>query len=273
MTAARDSRQTERMRCLVLCLAIVMSHVGLLLADDVRVPPEIDLSVVTDRSELSFEESASYYGILGYVREVSAGELSAAASQLHQQRWEDSEFKNQPESDFPTFVDLIQNPAAYRGQPVTLKGHLIRLIKSIAGPNDFGINTLYEGWLVTEDSQQHPATIICTEIPPGMPIGEETIDGVTVTGYFLKLRTYPSRDRKIRFAPLILAHSMSWNPVDVSPAFSMPPIILYGGLLLCTIAVIVIVWLSTRRNRQLRDARYRKSVPDHPPDFLEFQPP
>ncbi|MCA9026895.1 MAG: hypothetical protein KDA86_16940 [Planctomycetaceae bacterium] len=257
------------MRSFLISLVAALSYVGALSAADVQLPAELDLSMVTDRSELSFEESTPYYSILSYVKDVPASDLSAAAAQLRHQRWEASEFKKRPENEFPIFVDLIQNPAAYRGQPVTLSGHLIRLIKSTAGPNDFGIDTLYEGWLVTEDSQQHPATIICTELPPGMPIGEETIDGVSVTGYFLKLRTYPSRDRKIRFAPLILTHTMSWNPVKVSPVFAVSPIVLYGGLAACTIIVIVIAWLTARRNRQLREARYRNSVPDNPPDFLE----
>ncbi len=256
------------------CLTALLLCGGVVCADDrtdvALDPARFDLSQVTDRSELSFEESTPYYGILAHVRGVPAADLSSAADQFCHQRWESSSrFSRRPEADFPVFVDLIEDPASYRGEPVTLSGHLIRLIKSQAGPNDFGVDTLYEGWLVTEDSQQHPATIICTDIPPGMPIGEDTIDGVSVTGYFLKLRTYPSRDNKIRFAPLILAHTLSWNPVAASPGWSVSPFILYGGLALCTIAVIAIAWLSARHNRRLRDARFRESVPDEPPEFLE----
>jgi len=263
------------MRGYSICLlSLLMSSTWLRAADDAEVTLEsagFDLSHVTDRSELSFEDSAAYYGILDHARDVSAESLRAAADELRRQHWESSErYRDRPEAEFPTFVGLIEEPASYRGQPVTLSGHLIRLVKSSAGPNDFGINTLYEGWLVTENSQQHPATIICTEIPPGMPIGEELIDGVSVTGYFFKLQTYPSRDKKIRFAPLILAHSMSWNPpVEGAAGWSLSPFVLSLGVVLCTIATLIYFWLSARRHRRQRDVRYRESVPDDPPDFLE----
>ncbi len=258
------------MRLSLLCLSVLLTHVIPLTAADVELPAGIDLTAVTDRSALSFEEAAPYYGILAHVRDVSATDLRAASDRFRQQHWESSPRFNLPAaSPPPVFVDLIEDPAAFRGQPVTLSGHLIRLVKSSAGPNEFDIDTLYEGWLVTDDSQQHPATIICTNIPPGMPIGEETIDGVSVTGYFLKLRTYPSRDRKTRFAPLILAQTLAWNPPKSLVGWGVSPVVLYGGLAVGTITVIVMGWSSARRHRRLRDARYRQSVPDEPPEFLE----
>lgn len=258
------------MRFSLLYPALVLVHCEVVAASDVQLPRTMDLSLVTDRSELSFEEGAAYFGILDHVQDVPADELSSASARLRRQRWQSSsQFSQRPEADFPVFVDLIEHPTAYRGQPVTLHGHLIRLVKSQAGPNEFGIKTLYEGWLVTENSQQHPATIICTELPLGMPFGEETINGVSVTGYFYKLRTYPSRDRKIRFAPLILAASLTWNPPQSPSGWGGSLLLLYGGLTVCTIAGLMYALLSARRNRRERDARFRETVPIEPPDFLE----
>ena len=270
MTAFCNRCQTSYIMIRLLCLFPLLIAAQSREAAVVRLPAEIDLSIVTDRSELSFDEGQPYFGTLEHVRDVPADDLRNSARQFLHQRWESAaRFAQRPEAEFPLFVDMIENPSAYRGRPVTLSGHLIRMVKSKAGPNEHAIETLYEGWLVTDDSQQHPVTIICTDIPSGMPIGEETIDGVSVTGYFLKLRTYPSRDRKIRFAPLILAHSMDWRPVTAKKEWDVSPSILYGGIMLCTIACLLTMWFSARRHKLVRDARRRESIPDNPPEFLE----
>ncbi len=231
----------------------------------------VDLTTVTDRTDLSFDESPAYYGILAHVRRVPLPALNAAARELQRQRWQSSpRFRDRSEAEFPLFADLIEHPEEYRGQPVTLSGHLIRLVTYPAGPNDEGIDTLYEAWLVTDDSQQHPSTVICTEIPEGMPIGEELIDGVSVTGYFFKLRTYPSRDRKTRFAPMILARTMTWRPPpDARFGWALSPLQLYVGVAAVVVAVSAVLFLSARRRRRLREERANEVLPEQPPDFLK----
>ncbi len=267
------------MRSLFLLLSLTLLMPGSLCAEEgaIALGPaavglsEIDLSMVTDRTDLSFEESPAYYGILAHVRRVPVPALEAAARDLRRQRWQSSpRDRNRSEADFPLFIDLLGHPEEYRGQPVTLSGHLIRLVTYPAGPNDEGIETLYEAWLITDDSQQHPTTVICTEIPEGMPIGEELIDGVSLTGYFFKLRTYPSRDRKIRFAPMILARTMTWRSPPVAEtggAFSLRQ--LYGGIAAITVAVSVVLFLSARRRRRLREERANEVLPEQPPEFLK----
>ncbi|MBX3438293.1 MAG: hypothetical protein KF861_12435 [Planctomycetaceae bacterium] len=231
---------------------------------------EIDLSAVTDRSELSFDESPAYYELLAKARDIDPGTLAAAAHELRNQRRQSTkELRTVPEADFPAFVDLIEHPDEYRGQPVTLSGHVIRLVSYPAGPNDAGIDTLYEAWIVTEDSQQHPATVILTELPDGMPLGEELIDGVTVTGYFLKLHTYPSRDKKTRFAPMILARTFSWRPPDnAHRQFLRAPwtFLFAAGALIA--GAVAFIWSMNRRWPH-RIEQHPQSLPDEPPDFLK----
>jgi len=259
-------------RCILLSVFALISA-GSVRGDDQIVALEsagIDLSAITDRTDLAFEESPAYYAILEYVRHVPTSDLVSAAQKLKHERWRTSErFHARRESEFPTFVDLIEHPDVYRGRPVTLSGHLIRLVTYPSGPNDEGIDTLYEGWLVTEHSQQHPASIICTEIPEGMPIGEEVSDGVSVSGYFFKLHTYPSRDKKIRFAPMILAHTMTWRPPPPAVVgWTGSPLVLYGGLAVGVLVISAAIWMSARRRRRRRDGR-RESLPDDPPEFLK----
>ena len=258
-------------------LLLSSATVNLAFADDSQDSPEgaevepIDLSSIVDRTDLSFEESAAYYGLLDRIRTVPDNDLRAAAARLHHARWENSpQFQQWPESDFPLFYDLTQHPEEYRGQPVTMHGHLVRLVKYAAGENAHGIDTLYEGWIVTPDAETHPTTVICTEIPSGMPIGEELIDGVSVTGYFFKLHTYPSRDRKTRFAPMLLARTMTWVPPD--PAATGWPVsqpLLVSTFVCCVMVAGLIAWISARRTRVLREGRFEDNVPRDPPEFLK----
>jgi hypothetical protein len=262
------------MRSCVLSLILSLLCAWPVRADEADValsrPLSDALSVVVDRADLAFAESPAYYSLLEHVRCVPAAALAKAArSLLLERRASSREYADRPPSEFPTFVDMIDHPDEYRGRPVTLRGHVIRLVKYPAGPNNAGIDTLYEAWLVSEHSQQHPSTIICTEIPEGMPIGEELIDGVSVSGYFFKLHTYPSRDKQVRFAPLILAHTPSWHPPGMLPVGELPPAVQYGGLMVLALALCVAAWMSARRHRRVRERRLRESLPDKPPDFLK----
>jgi hypothetical protein len=233
-----------------------------------------ELSHVSDRTEVSFEESGAYYWLLDLARRIPDSQIRQQAGELVRQRWEQSpRFRAYPLEEFPLFYDLTQEPEVYRGRTVFMRGHLVRLVKYAAGPNDFGIETLYEGWLVTPDSETHPTTVVFTELPEGMPLGEGLIDGVSVAGYFLKLHTYSARDRKTRFAPLVLAETLQWAP---------PPAVADDGLLQIAIAVSAVLlfagllgvvwWLWARQNRRVRRDRFRESVPSTPPDFLNELP-
>lgn len=233
-------------------------------------PERFHLVDVTDRTELSFEESDAYYAILNHVRSVEATRIRQQAAEVLQKRWRETDrFHKVPVGDFPLFYDLTESPEFYRGRPITLSGHLIRLVKYPAGPNDYGIETLYEGWLVTPDSQRHPTIVAFTRLPAGMEIGEQLIDGVSVTGYFLKLHTYASRDRKTRFAPMVLAHTLTWNPPHgEASGWPVSNEILTGIVaVLGTFGLVGILVLARRSRLQRRD-RFEATLPETPPEFL-----
>lgn len=244
-----------------------------LMAEDLSVSLDqagISLQEVRDRERLSHEESPAYHAILDHAARLSVDDLRHAGRAFLERRWKQSaEYRSRPESDFPIFVDMIEHPDAYRGQPVLLRGHLIRHVTYDAGPNDDGIETLFEGWLVTEHAQTHPVTVVCTANPDGIPIGEELIDGITVAGYFFKLHNYSSRDNKVRFAPMILAHSMSWNPPPVPGGLAVPALVRYGGLALLAAALIVLVWRLRRRPAALESVRQSEPLPESAPAFLK----
>jgi hypothetical protein len=238
-------------------------------------PPEIakdefPLEWVVDRTELhGTADSSTYYGILNRVRSVDPAALREAAARFREQRWKDSRFADWPAEEFPLFFDVTDNPTLWRGKPITLFGH-VRLHHVVHDENEFGLDPIHEAYLYTEDSQGHPATIVFTENPSNLPVGEVTTSGVEVTGYFLKLYNYPSRDGKTRYSPLILAREVRQVQI-VGSAWSTQTQLIVLTILA---AAALMIWGVARRMRaadRIARARERKLLgQDAPPDFARI---
>ena len=157
-------------------------------------------------------ESKSYFQILEHAEAVNGKELKAAARYFREKRRSElTEFRENPKLEFPTFVDLFTNPDRYQGQPVTLSGHVRRLVKHPLDKKHPNAETRYEAWIYTQNSQTNPAVIVFTSLPRGMPMGDNILERVSVTGYFFKLYGYDARDTT-RLSPLILASRLEWFP-------------------------------------------------------------
>jgi hypothetical protein len=228
------------------------------------------LDRVEDRTEISYDDRAAYFGILDHVRRVDPDALRRAAADFvarrHQVR--DERLRRFSLEEFPVFADLSWHPQAYRGQPVVLRGHVIRVQKHSAA-NEFGLDPLYEAWLVSDDSNHNPAAIVFTECPPELPVGEGLVDGVSVEGYFLKLHIHEARDGKVRFAPLILARTVSVNPAG-PPAELLPrPLKIAIGVVLLALAACGAVWLASGRRRP--HELHTQLGETSPPDFRALE--
>lgn len=202
------------------------------------------------------EESEAYFAILNHARQMPLEELKAAARRFEQQRlaevMRDKEYAfyfREPNTPFPTFVDLYKAPEAYHGQLVTFRGHVRRLISYPPGPNAHGLQQLHEAWLYVDDAQQNPVVAVCSELPPGIPSGSDVVvDHVSVTGYFFKRYGYEDSAGRPRFAPLILAQRLEWIAPEpkrplLAPATSFVLTVVIGLLL------AIVMWrrLGTRR--------------------------
>lgn len=210
------------------------------------------------------EEKALYYYVLKHLRETSLQDQKQAAQfNLQQRRSELKTFKEHPKLKFPVFPDLFKNSDRYKGRLVTLTGRVRKLIHYPAEKNEYGIKTLYEAWLFTDDSQQNPTVVICTEVPPalkdGLPQGTDVIDHVTITGYLFKMYVYNAQDTT-RVAPLILAKQLEWNPPVVdeqgSLLFSQ---ILAGTLIILIAGVAFAMWKASQKDKQFRESRLQSS--------------
>ncbi len=259
------------LRVATLILTLGLPSVAAAQSADVSLDAEsLQLDAVADRTELAFEERPAYFGILDHVRRVPPGELNAAAAAFVHDRWQQSRELHTPEAaDFPLFADMLKHPDAYRGQPVAVQGHAIKSVKYAAN-NDYGLDPLYEIWLVTSDSQQHPTTVICTELPPGFPLGEDLVDGVSVAGYFLKLHLYPSQDRKGRVAPLILARTVAVNE-PAAVRFPIPVPVIYAGVLILMAALVFFTWRASRGDRAFQAQRRARLNEPKPEDLAGLE--
>ena len=168
-------------------------------------------------------------------------------------------FRDDPRS-FPVYADLVLNDhEAYNGQLVTLRGRVRNITKSPADENvRYNLGQLYELWFYTEDSQAHPAVVVCTSIPPGLlkqarEQGELFDEPVSVTGHFFKLYVYKARDTD-RFAPMLLAQRVDWNrlPKDPEP---YPAAYVLLPVMLILIGMAAFIWKTKRE-----DSRYRQRV-------------
>ena len=102
-------------------------------------------------------------------------------------------------------VGAVKLAAWHVSGPVRLVGHANLIHRYSPGKNDIGLDSVYESWIVSQDSLQYPSVAISRSIPAYASVGEETSDGLAVTGLFFKLLTYRARDGRTRYAPLILA--------------------------------------------------------------------
>ena len=161
----------------------------------------LDFSGVVDKAPLQGSDEPIYYRLLAQAREKSPAVLAQDAADFRQKRTEQVESRQK----FSQFVDLLKHPADYRGQAVTLHGRILRLVRYPALENDQGIEWLYEASLITEDAQGNSTTIVCLDKPANVPLGEQPIGNVTVSGYFLKIHRVPARDKNERLYPLVLA--------------------------------------------------------------------
>lgn len=240
----------------------------------VDVAPEV-LQPVRDRTySVRDAERDAYYTVLEHARSVDDQKVRTRAREFRLERIRETARPEAAEAllerpeQFPVFVDLFRNPAAYRGKPVTLRGHVRRLVSYPAGENDVGLDTLYEAWVFTEDSQSNPAVVVCSEIPEGMPQGDQLNERVSVSGYFFKMYGYEARDTT-RVAPLILAVRLQWHPA-VEKAAWRPSATEYIILAAAVLGLTIVVWRLARTDRGAGRRAIGHESDSEGPDFREL---
>ena len=120
------------------------------------------------------DEADAYYRVLEHARRMPTRDLerSGATDVL--------------------YINLMTQPDRFRGDPITIQGDLWRLYEFEAGPNPYGFKTLYEAWIFTGDSSNHPYRVVFSRLPRDLEPGENLRKSVRATGYFFKREGYAS---------------------------------------------------------------------------------
>lgn len=233
--------------------------------DGETVNPAILEGVLDNSIGIRFEEREGYFRILELARRTQLAKQEdfalnfAEARQLSNPRYA----KRKP-SDFPVFIDMFQNPEAYRGRPVSIHGVMRRLTKIDPGKNNQGIVEAYEGWVFTDDSQGNPAVVVFLDKPEGLKVGGDIAEEVRLTGYFFKMYGYQSQEN-VRKAPLILAGAVEWRK-SPEPWRAQPlGVEVYLGITMISL-LLGFVWWQGNRREMTSALRTREA------DFSQFPP-
>lgn len=237
-------------------------------------------SVVEHETGPRHEERDAYFTGLVQARMADPERLRQRAREFQVSRMEKFGFRASP-AKYPTFVDLFKHRDEYLGQPVTLRGHAWSITKIPAfdpeegDEAEYGFESLYQLQLYTPHSQTNAVTVVCSELPEGLPTSghlDEQIDGIAVTGYFFKMGRYFDQEGKGRKIPLVLARTVRWNrPTETTT--SLPPwvfVVTITGV--CTL-IGVIAWVGYRDRRSRRLTQQRFAAPEHDMDEIENSSP
>lgn len=150
-----------------------------------------------------------------------------------------------------TFLQLYQQPAAYRGELVTIAGTVRRASYRAAPQNDQGIEGYHQVWLQASGTSSSLLVVFVLELPPGFPTGDGLEAEVTLTGFFFKRWAYAAQDT-IRTAPVVLARTLEWQqPAAVATARQTSWWPYLGAAIVGTVLALLAVRFRTPRNQAL----------------------
>lgn len=217
---------------------------------ELKLAPELLKQIKDNAVGIRESERELYYYLLAKTRDVPQKSLEEAA---------------RPSI---AFAVLMNESRELLGEIITVKGELRRLHPVPAGRNEFGIETLWEGWLFNADSGLNPYCIRMTSIPDGIPTGQELGSGivVNVTGYFFKRYGYPAQGERLHVAPLVLAKSVRWirqRPSSVPDDLGIVPYVLgFAGIMGITISILLFRFRSSDREFEKKHLRRLTAAPE-----------
>lgn len=191
--------------------------------------PQALQGVRDDTIGLQPEDRDAYFAGLQACRHLRTAQLEEWAAAFQQNRQTTlSIAAGQAQMGSSVFGDVLEHPQDYRGQLVSMRGCLRRLVKYDPGPNDKGFRHVYEAWIYPDDAQGNPVVVVFTKKPNGLPMGADLCEDVQFTGYFLKNYGYEAQDVP-RKAPLFLAGGVDWLEMPELAVTAAPSPMAYGS--------------------------------------------
>jgi hypothetical protein len=206
-------------------------------AADPRIDKTVLESVRDDTLGIRREEAEAFFAVLDHVRRVSPSELEQSARQgvLH--------------------ANLMIDSETFRGELVTIVGEMQRCSEFSVTPNDYGIDRLYEAWVIPSDSGGKPQRVVAWNLGDGVSLTDRQPAPVRMAGYFFKREGYDT-SAGLRIAPTLLAQTIALDPTAPAPiaATGMSPGLLGAAVavgLILTVTLFAFAW-SDRSQPRLR---------------------
>lgn len=192
---------------------------------------KIDFAEVRDDAPFRTAEKDAWFGIWRLLRSCSSNEL-----------WRLQVIP-------VTFSQLYRRPRDYRGKLVEVRGRIAGVFPVGAPPNDLGIKSYFQLWLCPEQ-EADPIVVYCLAMPTGFPTGEKLAEPAVIRGVFFKRWPYQAKDG-LRFAPVVLAPSISWEKPHVATSLpsAAPPNVLWAAVIACLLTVLFLWYILKVRER------------------------
>jgi hypothetical protein len=139
-----------------------------------------------------------------------------------------------------TVAQLKSQADTYRGELVTLDGHVVRCEPLRSSAKQFGVETYYRLMVAVNGKA---AVVYCLNLPEDFPKGDGLREKIKVTGFFYKVWSYliEGEDTVFASAPMVLAKDITWHPPAL-PVRSEPVTMQYVVICAVVAAVIGIVF-------------------------------
>ena len=165
-----------------------------------------------------------------------------------------------------TYLQLAEQPAAYRGRAVMITGTAKLAYRVQAPPNYLGINEYFVFWIHPSSGPNSPIVVYSLAAPPGFPaIKDKDLDfattplreEMTVTGVFFKRWAYAGQGGTFT-APLVLALVPQWQRAEpAQDAAAQQPVfgptelgVMIAATLLLAVVSTLVLWRLPGRRRE-----------------------
>ncbi len=154
------------------------------------------------------------------------------------------------------YAQLARQPNAYRGRPVRIAGHVMRVDAETPAPNDLGIETYYRSVFRPVGDQVWPIAVYSLEAPAGLEVGQEISVPATAVGVFFKNQTYRSA-AGAGLMPVVLARTVEVRAPPESPSRRRDTAMTSGEMLMiatvaAAVAGLLVVLVLTRQRAVVR---------------------
>jgi hypothetical protein len=157
------------------------------------VPAELLARVRDDTPWIRSDEIDAWFGMWSVLANSSEDDLAAASVAR------------------PGFVELFQQPRAFRGRLIAVRGSARQATYTQAAHNEHGVKGYYRVIVWPEGGPAEPIFVYTLELPAGFPTGEDIRAEIEATGFFFKRMVYPTqREAELRRAPVVMARSLTW---------------------------------------------------------------